>query len=153
MEWASGFIVLNSTTQCVDHSLVPLARHWQGTLVCNTSLLARHDDVIKWKHFQRYWPFVRVIHQSPMNYPHKGQWRRALIFSWICAWINSWVNSREAGDLRRHRAHYDAIVMLLVVTEMCCECFKLKNLYHKHDVKLHHFRPFFIWLADKAQDN
>ena len=23
-----------------------------------------HDDVIKWKHFPRYWPFVRVIHRS-----------------------------------------------------------------------------------------
>ena len=21
-----------------------------------------HDDVIKWKHFPRYWPFVRGIH-------------------------------------------------------------------------------------------
>ena len=28
-----------------------------------------------------------------------------------CAWKNSWVNSREAGDLRRHRAHYDVSVM------------------------------------------
>ena len=28
-----------------------------------------------------------------------------------CAWINGWVNNREAGDLRRHRAHYDVIVM------------------------------------------
>ena len=26
--------------------------------------------------------------------------------------INYWVNNREAGDLRRYRAHYDAIVML-----------------------------------------
>ena len=43
--------------------------------------------------------------------PHKGQWRRALMFSLICAWINAWVNNREAGDLRRHRAHYDVIVM------------------------------------------
>ena len=25
---------------------------------------------------------------------------------------NGWVNNREAGDLRRHRAHYDVIVML-----------------------------------------
>ena len=25
----------------------------------------------------------------------------------ICAWINGWVNNREAGDLRRHRTHYD----------------------------------------------
>ena len=32
-----------------------------------------HDDVIKWKHFPRYWPFVRGIHRSPVNSPHKGQ--------------------------------------------------------------------------------
>ena len=25
--------------------------------------------------------------------------------------INGWVNNHEAGDLRRHRAHYDATVM------------------------------------------
>ena len=68
-----------------------------------------HDDIIKWKHFPRYWPFVRGIHRSPMNSPHKGQWRGALM------WINGWVNNRDAGDLRRHRAHYDVIVM---------ECFR-----------------------------
>ena len=33
----------------------------------------------------------------------------------ICAWINSWVNNREADDLRRHRAHYDVIVMFSVI--------------------------------------
>ena len=68
-----------------------------------------HDDVIKWKHLARYWPFVRGIHRSPVNSPHKGQWRGAL----ICAWINVWVNNREAGDLdlRRHHAHYYVIVM------------------------------------------
>ena len=27
------------------------------------------------------------------------------------AWIDGWVNNREAVDLRRHRAHYDVIVM------------------------------------------
>ena len=70
-----------------------------------------HGDVIKWKHFRRYWPFVRGIHRWPVNSPHKGQWRRALMFSLICAWINSWVNNGEAGDLRRHRAHNEVIVM------------------------------------------
>ena len=70
-----------------------------------------HDDVIKWKHFPRYWPFVREIHRSPVNSPHKGHWRGALIFSLICVWINGWVNNSEAGDLRRHRAHFDVIVM------------------------------------------
>ena len=33
--------------------------------------LPSHDDVIKWKHFPRYWPFVRGIHRSPVNSPHK----------------------------------------------------------------------------------
>ena len=70
-----------------------------------------HDDVIKWKHFARYWPFVRGIHRSPVNSPHKGQWRRALVFSLICPRINGWVNNGDAGDLRRHRAHYDVIEM------------------------------------------
>ena len=45
----------------------------------------RHDDVTKWKHFPRFY--------------------------FICSWINGWVNNREAGDLRRHRAHYDVIVI------------------------------------------
>ena len=39
------------------------------------------------------------------------QWRESLMLSLICARINSWVNNREAGDLRRYRAHYDVIVM------------------------------------------
>ena len=69
------------------------------------------DDVIKWKHFRRYWPFVRGIHWSAVNSPHKGQWRGALMFSFVCAWINGWVNNREAGDLRRHRDHYDVTVV------------------------------------------
>ena len=70
-----------------------------------------HDDVIKWKHFPRYWPFVRVIHRLPVNSPHKGQWRGALMLSLTCTRINGWVNNCEAGDMRRHRAHYDEIVM------------------------------------------
>ena len=63
-----------------------------------------HDGVIKWKHFPRNWSFVRGT-------PHKGQWRGALMFSLICVWINVWVNNREAGNLRRHRGHYDVNIM------------------------------------------
>ena len=48
---------------------------------------------------------------SPVNSPYKGQWRGTLMFCLTCAWINGWVNNREAGDLRRHRAHYDVTVM------------------------------------------
>ena len=59
----------------------------------------------------RYWPFVRGIHWSPVNSPHKGQWCGALMFTLICARVNCSVNNREAGDLRRYRTHYDVIVM------------------------------------------
>ena len=48
----------------------------------------------------------------PVNSPHKGQWRGALMFSLICVWINDWINNREAGDLRRYRVHYDVTVMI-----------------------------------------
>ena len=87
-----------------------------------TGIWIRHDDVIKWKHFPRYWPFVRGIHLSTVNSPHKGQWRGALIFSLICARINGWVNNREAGDLRRHRAHYNVIV---IQGFTACVCVKI----------------------------
>ena len=87
----------------------------RGLMRCGGSTtffsVTTHDDVIKWKHFPRYWTFVRGIHRWPVNSPNKGQWRRALIFSLICAWMNGWVNNREAGDLRRHLTHYDVIVM------------------------------------------
>ena len=56
--------------------------------------------------------FVR----SPVNSPHKDQWRGTLMFSLICIRINCWVNNCEAGDLRRHRAHYDVIVMIFMNT-------------------------------------
>ena len=72
---------------------------------------APHDDVIKWKHFRHYWPFVWGIHRSPVNSPHKGQWRGTLMFSLICSWTNGWVNIWYAGNLRRHRAHYDVTAM------------------------------------------
>ena len=71
-----------------------------------------HDDAIKWKHFPRNRPFVRGIHRSPVNSPHKGQCRGALMFSLICVGINGWVNNLEAGDLRRYRAHYDVILVV-----------------------------------------
>ena len=62
--------------------------------------------------FPRFWPFIRGIHRSPVNSPHKGQWRGALMFYLICARTNDWVNNREAGALRRHCTHYDVTVII-----------------------------------------
>ena len=55
-------------------------------------------------------------HRFPVNSPHKGQWRWALMLTLICARINGWVNNREASDLRCFRAHYDVIVMITIKT-------------------------------------
>ena len=75
-----------------------------------------------------------------MNSPHKGQWRENLIFILIYAWKNGWVNNGEAGDWRRHRAHYDVIVMHLLLlscllfwrihltARLLCRYFKVTNL-------------------------
>ena len=73
-------------------------------MVIDDDVYQSHDDVIKWKHFPRYWPFVRGIHCSSVNSPHNGQWREALMFSLICDWMNGWVNNGEANNLRRYRA-------------------------------------------------
>ena len=91
---------------------------WSWQMDLTWRIGTTHDDVIKWKPFPGYWPLVRGIHRSPVNSPHKGHWRGALIFSLICAWINRWVNNGEAGDLRRYYAHYDVIVMQV----MCLVC-------------------------------
>ena len=77
----------------------------------NNTHKRHHDDVIKWNHFQHYWPFVQGIPRSPVKSPHKGQWPWTLMFSLICAWINTCVNNHEAGDLKYHHTHYDVTVM------------------------------------------
>ena len=64
----------------------------------------RHDDVIKWKHFPRYWPFVRGIYRSPVNSHDKGQY-----------------------DLKRHGAHYYVIVMLYNFMSRDCSVILLQG--------------------------
>ena len=108
-----------------------------------------HDDVIKRKHFPRYWPFVREINRSPVKSQHKGQWRGALMFSLICAWINGWVNNREAGDLRRNRDHYDVTVMFtcIFLRQKC-----LILIYISSSLEyLVSMMPDAIWSQDPAE--
>ena len=109
--------------------------------------LPEHDDVIKWKHFPRYWKIVRGIHRWPVNSPHKGQCRGVLMFSLMCAWINDWVNNGETGDLRRHGAHYDVTVMkyailhkwypldVFVSNNVCLPFLLISNVIHFLNVR------------------
>ena len=52
--------------------------------------------------------------------PHTKASDAELWCFFICAWINGWVNNREAGDLRRHRVHYDVMVMPPICTTQLC---------------------------------
>ena len=54
---------------------------------------------------------METFSASPVNSPHKDQWRGALMCSLICTWTNGRANNRDAGDLRRRRANYDVAVM------------------------------------------
>ena len=93
--------------------------------------------LIKWKHFPCYLLFVRGIHGSPVNSPHRGQWRGALMFSLIWAWINRWVNNRETGDWRRHRAHYDVIVMTIITVTVNDFTLNTTNILAQTNITIH----------------
>ena len=93
----------------------------------------------RWRHQ------MEKFSRSPVNSPHKGQWRGALMLSLICDWVNSWVNIPEACDLRRRCAHYDVSVMthhylystfheLCLQVMRCCVFFRLVNK---------HFYPYY----------
>ena len=114
-------------TKLQQRNIWPEHGKFLGCTLHHELLGVLHDAVIKWKHFPRYWSFVREIHRSPVNSPQKGQWRGALVSSLMCTWINAWVNNREAGDLRRNRSHYNVIVMVFHQKYMCF--FAMYNLH------------------------
>ena len=72
-----------------------------------------HDDVIKWKHFPRYWPFVRGIHRPRWIPAQRPVTRRFDVFFDLRLNKRLSKQNRHAGDLRRHRTHYDVIVMVV----------------------------------------
>ena len=86
----------------IRHDCIKKKTKWNSNAFCKSVILFSRlfnmrgitmlgefeHDVIKWKHFPLYWPFVRGIHRSLVNSPHKGQSRGALIFSSICAWMS-----------------------------------------------------------------
>ena len=86
-------------------------QHWLNMML--TGAASGQRELPWWRHQMETFSasFVRGIHRSPVNSPHKGQPRGVLMFSLICTWINGCVNNREAGGLRRHRAHFDVTVM------------------------------------------
>ena len=82
---------------------------------------------------------------SPVTdeFPSQSPVTRSLDIFFICAWINGWVNNREAGDLRRHHAHYDVTVLLRTVLvprkQAYGICFRhIYGLMKPCDINLYH---------------
>ena len=120
-------------------------------------IAAFHDDDIKWKYFPHYWPFVRGIHRSPVNSPHKGQWRGALMFSLTCAWINgckqsgSWWLETPSRSLWRH---CNALSATGFGTQtwydfMCLNGYNIARFLHISGISLHIYRTFIFFQMRK----
>ena len=65
-----------------------------------------HDDVVKWKNFPLCHPFVRRIHWPPLDSPHKGHWRGALMFLWSVP-EQTVEKTIESRVLSRYLARFD----------------------------------------------
>ena len=154
------WILENTLPNSLAYKRSPITRRLLTLMSCINNIYAvqiLHDDVIKWKHFPRYWPFVRGIHLSSVNSPHKCQWRVALMFSLNCPLNKRLSNNRKVGDLRRHCAHYDVIVMWIpslenealsnssAISHMACMVACSKLFMHHHDgvIKWKHFPRFW----------
>ena len=102
-----------------------------------------------WRHqMERFSALLAIcagIHRSPLNSPHKGQWRGALVLSLICVWINGWINNRKAGDLRRH---YDVIVMCRDISSFSSH----RNIETRQLDQLTHFLELHISLCHLCFD-
>ena len=77
-----------------------------------------HDDVIKWKQFPRYCPFVQGIHRSPVDSPHKGivTWTFDVLLS---VRTNCWTKTWLAGNLTRRGGHltlpqFDNVCLIVI---------------------------------------
>ena len=76
-----------------------------------------------------------------------------VFFDLICVWINGWVNNREAGDLKRYRAHYDVIVMykwvvMNILHPVYCVaivCHQIRFMYWGHLCMFYRVKSHLNW--------
>ena len=139
-EWSLKAIILEYINDIRDVKCI-LCLEDMSSPYCRKSILCQTQNIHVpcevgpwWRHqmetFSALLAICAGIHRSPVNSPHKDQWRGALMFSLICVCINGWVNNREAGDLRRYRAHYDVRVM------QCLACWCLGS-FRRHFITNH----------------
>ena len=108
-------------------------------------MIRGHDNVIKWKHFPRYWPFVRGIHRSPVISPHKRPvTRRFDVFFDLR--LNKLLSKQSWGwwfktlsrTLRRHSYGHPSLV------EIIC---RVKDRAHLSTFKIFIFEKFSCFIV------
>ena len=106
---------------------------WEFVLYIKTHFYGEHSLHISWRSthlLHLYFPFSWWRHQMehvPRHWLFCGEFTgdcgEFTVHQWIpltqtsdaelwwFLWTNGWVSNQDAGDLRRHRAHYDVTVM------------------------------------------
>ena len=121
-------LIMNDCITTTKQSTTKLCAYFLGyTVRCRRGKMQSPHDVISqiilqirhhgytfseftwWRHQMETFSALLAICAGnspvPGEFPTQRQRRGALIFSLICVWINGWVNNRDAGNLRRYRAH------------------------------------------------
>ena len=100
-------MVLSSNFRSIGWKIPPKSHGLETTPARHTMMTSSNGNIFRvtgplWGEFtgHRWIPHTRAS-DSELS-----------CFYLICVWINGWVNNGEAGDLRRHRAHYDIIMTL-----------------------------------------
>ena len=76
------------------------------------SIFKCHHDITKWKHVPRYCPFVRGIHRSPVNSPHKATITQAFDVPLLLVWTICWTNTWLIGNSRRHDGYLTGVAIM-----------------------------------------
>ena len=77
---------------------------------CHHTIDHRNDSPSWWRHQIETFSALLAISQKPVT-------RSFDVFFNLRLNERYWENNREAGDLRRHRAHYDVTVMLYEIIQ------------------------------------
>ena len=82
-------------------------------------LLASGLEISGWRHQMETFSALLALWAGNSavtgKFPAQRPLTRSFYVFFDLAWLNAWVNNREAGDLRRHHAHYDVILMLRLI--------------------------------------
>ena len=111
-------ITLTYKNGCYNHNKIKQNTRWPDMMTTSKGNIFRVTQ----------WTFVRGIHRSPVYTPHSQRpVTRSFDEDFFDLRVNKrWIKHRDAGDFRRHRAHYDVTAML--VSLLCSS--KLPSVYY-----------------------